>query len=47
MIADLSGLTALVTGAGTSGGLGGTIAAVLAQQGADVAVGGKEVVPSR
>lgn len=38
MIADLSGRKALVTGAGTPGGLGGTIAAVLAEQGADVAV---------
>jgi len=38
MIADLTGLKALVTGAGSSGGLGGTIAAVLAEQGADVAV---------
>ena len=37
MIADLSGRKALVTGAGTRGGLGGTIAAVLAEQGADVA----------
>jgi NAD(P)-dependent dehydrogenase (short-subunit alcohol dehydrogenase family) len=38
MIADLSGRKALVTGAGTPGGLGGTIAVVLAEQGAQVAV---------
>ena len=38
MIADLRGRKALVTGAGIHEGLGGTIAAVLAEQGADVAV---------
>ena len=38
MIADLTGRTAVVTGAGTAGGLGGTIAAVLAEQGATVVV---------
>ena len=38
MIADLSGLRAVVTGAGTPGGMGGTIAEVLAAQGAIVAV---------
>ena len=38
MIADLSGRKAIVTGAGTVQGLGAAIAAVLADQGADVAV---------
>ena len=38
MIGDLSGLRAVVTGAGTRGGMGGTIAEVLARQGARVAV---------
>ena len=38
MIADLNGRKAVVTGAGTLGGLGGTIATVLAAQGAAVAV---------
>ena len=38
MIADLSGRRALVTGAGTPGGMGATIAAVLAAQGAAVAL---------
>jgi 3-oxoacyl-[acyl-carrier protein] reductase len=38
MIADLSGRTAFVTGAGTRGGMGATIAETLAQQGARVAV---------
>ena len=38
MIADLSGRRALVTGAGTPGGMGATIAGVLAAQGADVAL---------
>jgi len=38
MIADLRGQKALVTGSGTSGGMGAAIAAVLARQGADVAV---------
>jgi 3-oxoacyl-[acyl-carrier protein] reductase len=38
VIADLQGQTAIVTGAGTPGGMGALIAAVLAEQGADVAV---------
>jgi len=38
MIADLTRKKALVTGAGTPRGLGGAIAVVLAEQGADVAV---------
>jgi NAD(P)-dependent dehydrogenase (short-subunit alcohol dehydrogenase family) len=38
VIADLSGRRALVTGAGTPEGMGATIAAVLAAQGADVAL---------
>jgi NAD(P)-dependent dehydrogenase (short-subunit alcohol dehydrogenase family) len=38
MIADLRGQKALVTGSGTNGGMGAAIAAVLARQGADVAV---------
>jgi meso-butanediol dehydrogenase / (S,S)-butanediol dehydrogenase / diacetyl reductase len=38
VIADLRGQTALVTGSGTAGGMGALIAAILAEQGADVAV---------
>jgi len=38
-IADLSGKRAFVTGSGTPGAMGATIAAVLARQGAHVALG--------
>ena len=38
-IADLTGMRAFVTGAGTAGGMGATIAEVLARQGAAVALG--------
>lgn len=43
MIADLTGRTALVTGAGTPEGMGATIAGVLARQGAQVAIGDIDV----
>lgn len=38
MLGDLSGKSALVTGAGSKGGLGASIAGMLARHGADVAV---------